>query len=346
MKIAFIVPSLSNKGPVIVVHTLVKYLLLWGEKVVVYYFDDICQLDFECQTIHITPNTIIPFDDYDIVHSHMYRCDKYLYKWRKHIHRAKTVTTIHQDIFSNLKASYNIIVALIFTPIWLLYIRKINKAIPISDSIKRLYASQVPNIGNVIYNGVCVDYNEKNVDVDVANTISKFKGNSVLIGAYAYITVRKGLDMIISLLYRRKDLKAVIIGEGPAKEFLMKYSKKMNVVDRVLFLPYLKSPYNYLQLIDLYAMPSRSEGFGLAMVEAAYTKTPIICSNIPVFHEIFDESEVNYFELEDIGSLSNAVDRAIKTSKEKSAYAYTKACNMFSGQNMAHNYLSLYKTIL
>ena len=53
------------------------------------------------------------------------------------------------------------------------------------------------------------------------------------------------------------------------------------------FSSYQKNPCNYLPYFDVYVMPSYSEGFGLAMVEAALARRAIVCSDIPSFHEIF-----------------------------------------------------------
>lgn len=93
-------------------------------------------------------------------------------------------------------------------------------------------------------------------------------------------------------------------------------------------------------------MPSRSEGFGLALAEAALTHTPVVCSNIDVFHEIFDDSEASFFELENTISLSNAIDKALTTSTEKTDNAYNRIQSNFTGHIMADNYLSFYKQVL
>ena len=42
-------------------------------------------------------------------------------------------------------------------------------------------------------------------------------------------------------------------------------------------------------------MSSYQEGFGLVTLEAAYYAKPLLCSNIPIFNEIFSKNEVEYF---------------------------------------------------
>lgn len=53
MKIAFIVPSLINKGPIIVVDTLVRNLINQVEKVDLFYFDEKYGIDFVVRHIEL-----------------------------------------------------------------------------------------------------------------------------------------------------------------------------------------------------------------------------------------------------------------------------------------------------
>ena len=43
---------------------------------------------------------------------------------------------------------------------------------------------------------------------------------------------------------------------------------------------------------DVLIQASAGEGFGLPLIEAGYYELPIICSNIPVFHEISNENAI------------------------------------------------------
>nr|WP_315177821.1 glycosyltransferase family 4 protein [uncultured Flavobacterium sp.] len=345
MRIAYIVPSLVNKGPVVVVNTIVKNLIGKVALVDVYFFDDDL-LPFPCATFKIDMNISFDFDDYDIIHSHGYRPDKYVNKWRKKIKKAKTISTIHSDIAQDLKFSYNRIVSLIFTPLWLYYLRNNDAVTVISKKLEKTYHKNFKKL-YCIYNGVDIDLNESNSELKIINEISKLKSRGeIIIGTYASITKIKGIDQMINLLNFRDDVSLVVFGEGNEKKALINQAMKLGLSDRVLFFPYVKSPYSYISLFDVYAMPSRSEGFGLALVEAALTKAAIVCSDIEVFHEIFNEEQVSFFKLEDPKSLSSAVDCSILAGKEKGLNAYNHAMNFFSGEIMASNYIKLYQLLL
>ena len=65
MRALFIVPSLKNAGPVIVVYDLVHLLIKRGHKCCVCYFDKVEELSFNCDVVQISMRQKINFSDYD-----------------------------------------------------------------------------------------------------------------------------------------------------------------------------------------------------------------------------------------------------------------------------------------
>ena len=351
MKIAFIIPSLANLGPNIVIQTLVRHLISDYkdviEDIVIYYFDEIKSLDFMCKAVRISEKTIIPFDYYDIIHSNGYRPDKYLYRNRKLITKAQTVSTLHQDIFQYFKFAYNLGVSLIFTPLWLFYLKRLNAVVPISKKIETVYYNKLDNLTSYINNGVDLEPSKQPLRHAIVKEIQTLRAKTaVIIATYANITKIKGLEQLIELARARTDIGVVIIGNGKEKRSLQKIAIKSQLEDRVLFLPFLEYPYHYLKYFDLYAMPSRSEGFGLALIEGVLSKIPIVASNIDVFKTLFDYNEISFFNLDDIKSLSDAVNYAISNKTDLIHNAYQKAEVMYTGEAMAKRYIDLYISLL
>ncbi len=59
---------------------------------------------------------------------------------------------------------------------------------------------------------------------------------------------------------------------------------------------------------DLYIMPSRTEGFPLALFEAMASGLPVVVSDIPAFHELLGE-ECNFVSLSDPTSLRSTIEK-------------------------------------
>ncbi|MDR1226374.1 MAG: glycosyltransferase [Prevotellaceae bacterium] len=345
MKIAYILPSLVNKGPIIVAQNLANELCARGHHVDVYYFDEKYGAHFNCPTKKLDKKRMPDFDTYDIVHSHMYRPDKLLSKIKRSFIHAKAVSTIHAHIEKDLAYSYNKLVSFIFSLLWIRYLKKMDMVVAISHFIEKTYIHKFKCISTV-YNGVDVDINTKCAENKIIEKLTQINNLYKIIGSYASLSFGKGLHQVINILPEKKDWAMVIIGEGREKANLKKLAAKNNVSDRVLFFPYLINPYNYLPLFDIYAMPSYSEGFGLALVEAALAKVPVVCSDIAIFRELFSEEEVAFFTLDDMTSLSNAIDAACANRKRLAENAYKKATSDYTIHAMVDGYLHLYKRIL
>ena len=346
MRIAYIIPSLVNKGPIIVVRNIVAYLDKWGYSVDVYYFDESpFSMNFACRTMRITMNYAIDFDYYDIVHSHCLRPNMYVVKWLRSIHKAKTISTIHQNAYVNFKYKYNIVFSSILSSYFCYLQSKYDGVVCISDQIRNVYKNKLGDSVVTIYNGCAIDmtgsFNEK-----IVNSILSLRLRYKILGSYAVISRLKGLHQIVEALRYLLDYALVIIGDGPDVKILKEMVTKLHIEDRVLFFPYQENPCIYLSYFDIYVMPSYSEGFGLAIVEAALAGKSIVCSNIPSFHEIFTENEVAFFELDNMFSLQNAIKRAYENKDNYGLAARLKAQTEFSAQKMAERYLRYYENIL
>lgn len=346
MNIAYIVPSLDAKGPIIVTRLLSDYFVKNGHHVVVYYFDDIIQLKFNCRTERISTKEKINFDYFDILHSHCIRPDMYLKKWKRLITRAKIISTLHQDTYQSFKFEYNALFATIFTFHWTSIQSHFDCVIAISNQLKCLYQKKIKTQIQTIYNG-CETIFDDETDATFLDQIKKKKNNGFkIIGTYAYITKRKGVNQMISAIKSLKDYVAVIIGDGPEIMHLKQQATTDGVIDRTIFIPHQKKPYNYLKFFDVYIMPSYSEGFGLAMVEAALSHKAIVCTNLESFHEIFPKNEALFFEPDNIADLKNKIEIAYLQKQELGFLSFSRAKEEFTTDVMGAKHEQLYNMLI
>ena len=246
MKIAYILPSLDAKAPIFLAKRLSDFFLQLRNEVSVFYFDDIVKTHFDCPVKQIKMSESIDFDSFDIVHSHMYRSDKYVAKYAKQIHHAKTVSTVHCNIYDDLKYSYGDFISFIFSKVWLHYLKRINVTVQINDYLMKLYEKSLRR-STLIYNGIAISEEQDDYS-EIIRQISAFhtKNLSVLC-SYSGIVKRKGLLQVLELLRIRKDLAYICIGNGEQKEALIDYAAKNGISDRVFFSPFKKNPYHVMK---------------------------------------------------------------------------------------------------
>ena len=154
MKIAFILPSLKNQGPIIVAKDIIQGLVDKAKLIDVYYFDkENTELLFPCNTYRISFFEKIDFNKYDVVHTNMLRPDLYIWYHRKKTDKCKFISTLHQIIYDNLKGNYNKLIAYIFEKIWVKILNKQDFIVYLTHLMADTYKNRIHKPYQVIYNG-------------------------------------------------------------------------------------------------------------------------------------------------------------------------------------------------
>jgi len=168
----------------------------------------------------------------------------------------------------------------------------------------------------VAYNGICIEKfkptpkNQKNSIIQVLNVgrLVPVKGQDILIQAIA-IVVEKDFN-----------IKLNIIGEGPYRQYLERQITDLNLSKHIELLGSKSQEVvqEYMSNSDIFIMPSRSEGFAVALLEAMAMELPVIASN----GSGFPEAITNYVngllvEAEKPDLLANAIIWMIKNPEKR-----------------------------
>lgn len=143
----------------------------------------------------------------------------------------------------------------------------------------------------------------------------------LVIGSLGRLHFVKGYDLLIRAfaLLENKRLRLKLAGVGDELENLKKLAVELGVSDRVEFVGYKSDVFEFLKSIDIYAQPSRSEGFGVALVEAMSQNLPVVVTPAGAMTEIVTDSETGYIS-KDLSpeAIADALSKAfdIKTSTE------------------------------
>lgn len=344
MKIAFILPSLANKGPILVIQDLVGELVKHGHECHVYYFDNLVQLDMACATSQISFFKKINFNAYDVVHTNMFRPDVYCALNRSRFGKnTKLIVTVHTDINRDLKAGYGLLKSMIGPPIWRWAWRKMDKIVVLSQFAKSMLAADgLVNKTVVINNGRDIIPGFPEIPAADRKIIDDLKSKYTLLGSVAGFDKRKGLEQVVELLKLKPDYAFMIVGDGSERENLERMAVQNKLTDRFKVLGARPQGFRYSGEFDLYMMPSRSEGLPLALLEAVALKTAVICSAIPVFREFFSDNEVTFFTLDDIASLKTGCETALENGETLRENAYKRYKRDYTVQVMANNYIKEY----
>jgi len=128
---------------------------------------------------------------------------------------------------------------------------------------------------------------------DTIQTELGLRRGGVVIGTVARLVPDKGLDVLlraVALLAQRiPDLQCVLVGDGPLRADLQRLSVNLGIADRVVFCGYRTDVPRTLAALDVYMLPTRREGFGVAFAEAMSAGVPVVVSRIAPVSEIVED---------------------------------------------------------
>jgi glycosyltransferase involved in cell wall biosynthesis len=348
MKLAFVLPALSNKGPIIVVRDIILGLPLDWE-VTVFYFDDIVEVDFPNAVKLLRVDsflTRIDLTHYDVVHSHLLRSDIFCIL-NKSLCK-NMITTMHSDVVKETQFSHGKIIGFFLGHIWANLLRFFNRVIFLTE-FQRSNFNFIKN-NSVVYNGRPT-FNIKdyiNTPNSIMEEIKSSHSEKTILGACAHIVKLKGFSQIIDFLKSDtlNEYIFVLVGDGPDLDNLKEYASKKDVLNKCFFIPKTSDVNNFLRYFDIFVMTSYSEGMPLALLEAASHKLPVVCSSIPVITEIFSNEEISYFSLDNSKSLINAVKKIKDSPKVFGTNLHNTFIKHFTSSMMSSKYQEIYTEIV
>lgn len=295
---------------------------------------------------------VMEYEQLDLIHVHYaiphaisaYLSQKILQKQNKDV---KIITTLHgTDItLVGLEPSY--------LPLVKFGIEESDGVTAVSRFLKEktLTNYNVEKDIEVIYNFIDTDlYNEKSDCCLRSKTAPK--GEKILIHTSNFRPVKRVPDTIriFEKVNKKMPSKLVLIGDGPDRSECERLVRDFNVTENVIFLGKQDSLNEILPIADVFLIPSQSESFGLAALEAMGCGVPVVSSSVGGLPELVHHNETGYVaELGDIDRMAKYTIELL--TKEKKYQKFSKnsrqrAVELFDKRIIIPKYLEFYDKIL
>jgi glycosyltransferase involved in cell wall biosynthesis len=82
-------------------------------------------------------------------------------------------------------------------------------------------------------------------------------------------------------VHKNIPCQLAILGTGDLEQYLRELAAELGIQESVYFLGWQKNPFQFMARADLFVLPSVSEGFGLALLEAMACGLPVVASDCP-----------------------------------------------------------------
>jgi len=198
------------------------------------------------------------------------------------------------------------------------------------------------------------------IDTDLYNGVTRCclknklapNNEKILIHTSNFRAVKRVPDTIriFNLVREKIPSKLVLIGDGPDRSECERLVREFNIVEDVVFLGKQDSLSEILPIADVFLIPSQSESFGLAALEAMSCETPVVSSSVGGLPELVHHNETGYVaEIGDVERMAKyTIELLTKNKKYKkfSENSRKRAIKLFDKKIIVPKYLDFYNKIL
>jgi L-malate glycosyltransferase len=231
----------------------------------------------------------------------------------------------------------------------------VDSIIGVSSQIERKYKAEGEcSRVTCIRNGI--DLDGEFVQTDRWRTRKELGVDSgtCLIGTIGRLTPVKGIPYLLQaarmLLRQGVNVKVLIVGDGSIRPDLMTQARDLGISEHIVFLGHREDTNLLLQALDIFVLPSLSEGIPMALLEAMAASRAVVASRVGGVPEIVEDGVEGFLvEPTDVNGLTERCLRLIQSPDMAHKMGQTAKARVerdFSAENMAHRVVALYKELI
>jgi N-acetyl-alpha-D-glucosaminyl L-malate synthase BshA len=229
-------------------------------------------------------------------------------------------------------------------------INKSDFVTSVSQSLKNdtLKLFNIKNEILVIPNFIELDKNIVDPNISCRRSVMATKEERIITHISNFRKVKRIPDVIkiFNKIQKQIPAKLMMVGDGPEKEKAEYLCEELGIQDRVIFFGNSNEIDKILSYTDLFLLPSETESFGLAALEAMAWSVPVISSNSGGLAEVNFDGISGY--LSDVGKTKEMAENAIKILKDDTVLEEFKenalaVAKKFDIKNILPQYEALYE---
>jgi glycosyltransferase involved in cell wall biosynthesis len=186
------------------------------------------------------------------------------------------------------------------------------------------------------------------------NSFPYKNGKYPVIGIVSRISSEKGHKYLIQamekILVKFPSVKLKIVGTGPLENELKDMVKSLRLEKSIEFTGFVENLYDALSSLDIFVLPSYSEGFPLSIMEAMAAELPVAASAVGGIPEIVKHGEIGYlFPPRDSEAIANVIIELLSNgekTRQMGKSGRDKVIKEFSPEDYIQKLDSLYDELI
>lgn len=186
---------------------------------------------------------------------------------------------------------------------------------------------------------------KKTLEIEIYETV---------VGTVGRLSSVKAQDRLLratqQLILAGYKIRVLLVGEGPMEQFLKELTKHLGLDRVVVFTGHQERVVDYLSAMDVFVLPSLSEGIPMALLEALAIARPVVATRVGGIPEVIEHG-VNglLVDPEDTSLLARSIRELIEDRSK--AIGLGKAGRVriereFSANLMADRMMDMYRSLL
>ena len=232
-----------------------------------------------------------------------------------------------------------------------------DKVVAVSDELRKLYIEneKIPSDKIItIYNAIDLEPFEINYDTMSLRKKLCIQMDAVVVGIVGHLVELKGHECLIKaariITQKCNNVTFLIVGDGPLKNNLINKVKGYDISKQFIWCGSVKDVAPLLSIMDIFVLPSLTEGLSGALMESMAMGLPGICSNVAGNLEIAVDGETGLiFPVNDYKVLADKLIFLIKNEKirkEMGERARARAKEKYDMRNLSLKYEELYMELI
>ena len=177
-------------------------------------------------------------------------------------------------------------------------------------------------------------------------------GEKILVHTSNFRPVKRVPDTIKIFEKVQKEIpaKLILVGDGPDRSECERLSRQLDLCDNVKFLGKQEGLVEILSSSDLFLIPSQSESFGLAALEAMACGLPVVSSSVGGLPELVKHNETGFIaEIGDVDRMAKYTLELLGNDKKYKLFSENsrqRAVDKFDKSKVVPLYEEYYEQIL
>ncbi len=231
----------------------------------------------------------------------------------------------------------------------------------LSKADKILSTSEAMAKETALYTNKAIEVTPFGIDTNVLKVQkgkSLFKPDDIVIGTVKSLEPVYGIDRLIDAFYKlvqkhpKLPLKLMIVGSGSLEDMLKQQVKGLGIQDQTTFISHV--PYSeivdYYNMLNVFVALSRSESFGVSVIEAGACELPVVVSDVGGLPEVVEDQVTGFVvDAEDNQKVESAIEKLVLNQdlrKQMGNNARQSVLKRYNWQDNVSQMIEIYSLVL